>query len=70
MTTTIYVKLLGEGTDVWRPVDAKRVSDGLFRLVGTNDESETWMFPLGSIVRVEKRTLSFGLAVVAVELAE
>lgn len=67
MTTTIYVKLVNEGTDVWRPVDAKRVSDGLFRLVGTNDESEMWEFPSGSIVRVESRTLSSGSEVVAVE---
>ena len=68
MTTTIYVKLMDEGTDVWRPVDAKKVSDDLFRLVGKNDESEMWEFPSGSIVRVEKRTLSSGSEVVAVEV--
>jgi len=68
--TTIYVKLLDEGTDVLRPVDAVEISDGLFHLVGMNDESEEWEFPCGSIVRVEKRTLSSRSELVAVKLAE
>lgn len=67
MTTTIYVKLLNEGTDVWRPVDAVEVSHGLFRLARMTDESEVLEFPPGSIVRVENRGLSSGLEMVAVE---
>ena len=69
VTTTIYVRLLDEGTDVWRPVDAMRVSDGLYRLVGTHVDAEKWEFPSGNIVRVEKRKLSSGSEVVAAELA-
>lgn len=70
MTATVYVKLLDEGTDVWRPVVAEKVAEGLFRLVGKRDDSdEVWEFDTGSIVRVERRTLSSGSEIVAVELA-
>lgn len=70
MTTTIYVKLLDEGTDVWRPVDAERISDSVYRLVGTQDDTEKWEFASGSRVYVEKRNLASGSEVVAVGLAD
>ena len=31
-TVTVYVELLDEGVDVWRPVDAERENDGVVRL--------------------------------------
>jgi len=33
-TRTIYVALLDEGVDVWRPVDAEHVAGDLYRLRG------------------------------------
>lgn len=66
LTTTIYVRLLDEGTDVWRPVDAEKISDSIFRLIGTHDDSERWEFSTGSRVRVETRELASGAEVVAV----
>jgi hypothetical protein len=56
----IYVYLLGEGTDVWRPVQAKKLSDKLFRIVSqnTDPENEKWQFSTGDIVKCEERILS------------
>jgi hypothetical protein len=53
--TTVYVELLDEGVSVLRPVTAERVGEGLYRLVGTPDETETWRFPPGDVVRCELR---------------
>lgn len=64
------MKLLDEGTDVWRPVDAKKVSEDVYQLVGTNDDSEKWEYPTGSVVRVETREFASGTDVVAVALAD
>ena len=48
----IFVYLLGEGTDVWRPTDAVSIGDGLFKILptpGYDTEDEVWEFPPGSI---------------------
>ena len=69
-TETIYVELLDEGVDVWRPVDAEPLGDGRYRLLGAPDydpEIETWVFPPGTVVQCEARYLSGGPALVAVE---
>jgi hypothetical protein len=69
-TETIYVALLGEGTEVWRPVNAALRAGGLFEIISRNDdpEDELWQFPPGSLVRCERRQLSEGPRLVAVEL--
>lgn len=66
---TIYLRLQGEGVDVWRPVEAAREGDFLYRL-GTLETppQETWEFPPGSLVRCETRELDGGQALVAVAL--
>jgi hypothetical protein len=48
----IYVRLLNEGVDVWRPVQAVREGADYFRSVGPTPqpEGEEWEFPLGSVV--------------------
>jgi hypothetical protein len=52
----VYVRLLNEGTEVWRPVPSERIADGLYRLSGTRTDDEEWEFEPGSIVRcVEHR---------------
>lgn len=70
LPTTIYVKMSDEGTDVWRPVAAEKLTEDVFRLVGAHDDTEEWEFPTGSIVRVRNRKLSSGMHLVAVSLAE
>jgi hypothetical protein len=69
-TTTIYVELLDENVDVWRPVAALHVRDGVYRLSDVAPEEERWAFPPGSLVRVEERELSDGRFLVACAAAE
>jgi hypothetical protein len=65
----IYIYLLNEGTDCWRPVDAKRISNNCIKIISVNPdpEDENWEFQPGAIVRCEERELSGGRALVAVE---
>jgi len=66
---TIYVPLLDEGTPVWAPVQAERLSNGCFRIIGPKPDDQNWQFELGCIVHVEERRFSGGgqgLAAVAI----
>ena len=68
---TIFVALLDEGTDVWRPVDAEPLPMGQFRILpGTDDANgELWEFAPGEIVICEERSLSGGPALIAIRSA-
>lgn len=68
----IYVYLLNEGTDVWRPVQAEKLSDCLFRIVSKNPDpgDEKWQFSTGDIVKCEERQLSRTKCLVAIEKYE
>ena len=59
---TIFVALLDEGVDVWRPVQARPLDQGQFRIIGleADIEDETWQFPAGSIVKCEKKLFGDG----------
>ncbi len=49
----IFVRLLEEGTDVWRPTQAESLGDSCFRVLappGYDAEDESWEFVPGSIV--------------------
>ena len=63
---TIYVALLDEDVEVWRPVEASREGE-FYRIGGSVPEDERWTFTPGSLVRCEQRELSEGPALVAVE---
>ncbi len=69
MNTTIYVYLLDEGVEVWRPVSAERVGDDVYRITDaqSNDDTETWEFKTGETVRCKERDLSGGRHLVAYE---
>lgn len=59
----VYVRLLDEGTDVWRPVCATALPDGTFRLRepnGYDPSAETWEFPPTTKVRCVRRTFTEG----------
>lgn len=60
VVTTIYMQLLDEGTDVWRPVEATQVADENYRIEGEVPEEEVWEFAPGSAVRCEWKTFSEG----------
>jgi hypothetical protein len=66
---TIYVYLLNERTDVWRPVQAERISDSIFKIPDTAaiPEYEEWMFKPGDTVRCQSKDLSEGACLVAIE---
>jgi hypothetical protein len=49
--TTIYVKLLDEGVECWRPVQALEKPPGCFKIVGPVPEDERWEFEPGQLVR-------------------
>jgi hypothetical protein len=68
---TIYVALLDEGTEVWRPVAAEELHNGVFRIVAERPDlnDERWQFPPGAVVCCEQRELSGGPALVAVKRA-
>lgn len=69
---TIYVALLNEGTDVWRPVLAEQLAGDRYRIVGQNDDpdDEQWEFETGSVVRCEFRRLSDRPCLVAVQASD
>lgn len=64
---TIYMPLLNEGTDVWRPVEATHLRATTYRVEGEVPEGEEWMFAPGLLVRCEPKTLSSGEVLVAIE---
>ena len=64
---TVYVYLLDEGVDVWRPVTADNLGSGRYRLRGPVPEDESWQFQPGEVVCCEQRQLSGGIALVAVK---
>ena len=45
----IYVRLLDEGTSVYRPVLAQNLGKGLFQIISKNSDDEVWEFETGSI---------------------
>ena len=62
----IYVQLLDEGVDVWRPVEATALGTGAYRLEGRPPSEERWEFQPGEIVIGETRELSGGPCLVAI----
>ena len=65
--STIYVELLDEGTDCWRPVSAERLSEDTYRIADTVPEEESWAFQPGEVVRCKERRFSDGGGLVAFE---
>ena len=65
--TQIFVRLLGEGVDVWRPVEAERLGDDLYLVTDQqyDRELEHWQFEPGSRVRCEQVQSDNGLILAA-----
>jgi hypothetical protein len=53
---TIYVALLDEGIDVWRPVEAQKLSPDTYLIVDQDYDRaiERWEFEPGTVVRCRK----------------
>lgn len=49
----IYMPLLDEGTDVWRPVTAEHLGNGKYRVTTRTPGDEMWRYQSGAIVIVD-----------------
>jgi hypothetical protein len=70
---TIYVKLLDEGTDVYRPVKASIVNSDHYKLDCPDiydPDDEHWEFPPGSCVIAITKQLTHGSCLVAIAQVE
>ena len=69
---TIYVYLLDEGIDVWRPVDGIHIKNNIYQIKPESiiPKTETWQFLPSDIVLCEEKILSKGKQIVAVKKIE
>ncbi|TPK92595.1 hypothetical protein FJ548_01630 [Mesorhizobium sp. B2-4-17] len=58
--TTIYMPLLNEGTTVWRPVVAEKLSQDTFRVTGPMPDDEEWAFAPDAVVTVAPQRFADG----------
>lgn len=68
-TVALYVRLLNEGTDVFRPTQAIDMGNGLFKILATPDydpDDEEWEFLPGTTVRSEPRINEIGRFLIAI----
>ena len=66
---TVYVELLNEGTDCWRPVEANDLGRGLFQIISSQPENEDWQFKPGDVIECRKKQLQDVFCLVAYKLA-
>jgi hypothetical protein len=68
---TIYVALLDEGIDVWRPVEAQMLSPDTYLIVDQDYDprTERWEFEPGTAVRCRKENRHGRQILVATEVA-
>lgn len=59
---TIYLPLLNEGTDCWRPVEAELIGNDCYRILADKPADEDWPTAPGSIVRCKLHQFSDGSA--------
>lgn len=56
----LYIALLDEDVDCWRPVAAEDLGSGLFRLAGAVPEGEVWEYQPGEVVNALERVFADG----------
>ena len=55
---TVYVALLNEAVNVWRPVQAEHLGEDRYRLTAAPPDGEVWPFATSDVVRCAERTLA------------
>ena len=70
MDQIIYISLLDEGTSVYRPVMAEKISKDIYKIKSDfyDSKDEDWEFLPGSLVCVELKELSGQEVLVATKL--
>ncbi len=68
----IFVRLLNEDVDVWRPVLARHTHDNCYLIVDQayDEEAETWEFGPGSAVICEPLSTAEGPILAAIRAVE
>ena len=61
MHNTIYVRLLDEGTGVYRPVLSKLINNNIYLIGQRQDNDEQWEFEPNEIVEVEEHYFKDGV---------
>jgi hypothetical protein len=61
MNVVVYMPLVNEGTECWRPVYARRVTSDIYEVAASHEsDDEQWAFPSGSRVRCRAQVFSDG----------
>ena len=66
-TETIYIPLLDEGTDVFRPAKGRKIEDMVYEVIEPDDydsDDEKWKFPPGSIVKCQREVRGEKVAII------
>jgi hypothetical protein len=68
----IYVALINEGVDVWRPVEAEHLRDNVYRILSQPYDRtvESWQFEPGDVVLCEMIESSDGRILAATRKAD
>ena len=56
----IYVRLLEEGVEVWRPVAATQVGESMYRIMGDTPADESWEYKTAELVWCRPRVFADG----------
>jgi hypothetical protein len=56
----IYMPLLEEAVECWRPIEAERVGPDSYLVIGTVPPDEVWAFQPGEVVLCRKQVLEDG----------
>ena len=65
MKIIIYVRLLNEGEEVFRPVKAVHTEGDIYQITQVQPSHEEWEYKTGSKVVVQKMNLSDGPCLIA-----
>jgi hypothetical protein len=65
----LYMPMLDEGTDVWRPIAAQPLGHSMAQVCSETPDDESWQYPTGARIVYEERELSGGPTLVVTGLA-
>jgi hypothetical protein len=56
----IYMPLLKEGTDAWRPINVTPLQGGVYMVEGPMPDGETWLFTPGTVIQIKWKKFADG----------